>query len=71
MGCLVDRLVKKQGSVVYLKEKEIQAKYPDLVVQVENALKPTEKYYHIVCTSGDAATIVDIFKNAEKEMKHE
>lgn len=71
MGCLVDRLVKKQGAVANLKESEIQSQYPELVEQVQQALKPVGKYYHISFSSGDATTIVDIFKNAEKEDQHE
>lgn len=65
MGCLIDRLVKKQGSAANFKEQEIQKSYPKEIENVRTLISPIEDYYAVSFSLGDIATVVDIFMNQE------
>ena len=62
IGCLINRLVNLEGSVVNLNLEKIKMDYPNELQKVKEAMHALEDYYRIQFSLGDAATIVDIFK---------
>ena len=60
MTSLIDRLMKKQGPVVYFNVAEIIDRYPGQVEYIKQSLLPIERHFDISISDGDAATITRI-----------
>ncbi len=66
MGCLIDRLYKKQSSAVNFNIDHIKTEYMIEFDKVNVALKDLEKVFDIELSESDKATIVEIVINYRK-----
>ncbi|MCD7839644.1 MAG: PRD domain-containing protein, partial [Erysipelotrichaceae bacterium] len=66
MGCLIDRLYKKQSSAVNFNLDHMKNDYEDEFNQVSVALEVLEDAFDIVFSESDKATIVEIIINYRK-----
>ncbi len=66
MGCLIDRLYKKQSSAVNFNMDHIKKEYMIEFDKVNVALETLEEAFDITFSEGDKATIVEIIINYRK-----
>ncbi|MCD7892524.1 MAG: PRD domain-containing protein [Erysipelotrichaceae bacterium] len=66
MGCLIDRLYKKQSSAVNFNMDHIKKDYLNEFKSVNEALLPLEEAFDITFSESDKATIVEIIINYRK-----
>lgn len=66
MGCLIDRLTKKQASAVNFNLDSIRTKYHDEFTMVSEASKKLESTFNVTFSDSDKATIIEIIINNKR-----
>lgn len=66
MGCLIDRLTKKQASAVNFNLDSIRTKYHDEFTMVSEASKKLESTFNFTFSDSDKATIIEIIINNKR-----
>lgn len=66
MGCLIDRLTKKQASSVNFNLDSIRTKYHDEFTMVSEASKKLESTFNVTFSDSDKATIIEIIINNKR-----